>query len=212
MEEQKVAPKSEAPREEIFQNPIVTPRDLTRYPLLEMPSQLCDIPLNDEDREQMLYMGALLEGLGSSALGLAAVQIGWPKRIFMLRNPNSGEITTYINPTVTEKSTETARKREACLSLPDFSVRTTRAKTITIRYFTPEGEVEERTFMGIMARAVQHEIDHLSGRLISHYIDQEAASLVNRSRNKLAMKTNRVQKRRAKNKRAKQSRKRNRPT
>lgn len=190
---------------------IITPQDVNRYPLLEMSSQTCCIPTNNETSERIVCMGALLEGMGDSAIGLAAIQIGWPERLFMLRRPGTGEITTYINPTIVESSKEKSYKNEACLSLPDFAVRIRRPKWITIRYFTTLGEIETETFYGIMSRAVCHELDHLDGILIHRYLDNEIIRLHNKNRHLLSAKSNTLARRRAKNKVARKSRRKNRP-
>ena len=208
--QENVAPKSAASKEEILRSPIITPVDQERFPLLEHSSRFCDLPLPAEDREQLLYMEALLEGLGNSALGLAAVQIGWPKRIFMLRHPNTGTITTYVNPSVVAISPETSRKPEACLSLPDYSVRVSRPKRVTLSYFTPEGDKEQETFIGVRAKAVMHEIDHLNGMLITRYAEQDIRNRVNASINKASARENMVAARRKQRKAAKKSQKRNR--
>ncbi len=167
MDEEQSKTEALTPLNAAEQNPIITPSDPERYPLLEIPSQPCDVPFSNEDRGRLLMMDALLEGLGSTAYGVAAVQIGWPRQLFMLRDPHTGENEVYVNPTITRRSPETVRRFEGCLSLPGHSIPLARPKNLTLRYMDIEGNVQQREFSGMMARAVCHEMDHLNGLLIN---------------------------------------------
>jgi peptide deformylase len=193
------------------QQPIITPTDQERWPLLEVPSQLCSIPVNEVDATMIGKMDAILDHLGDSAAGLAAVQIGYPKRIFLLREGN--ENRAFINPEFVAKSPETKRDGEACLSLPGFGAVFKRPKSVTLRYYDLEGKEQTETFTGFWARAICHEMDHLEGTLIAHHLEHEVAKQSARTKFGMQLTPHRrkvVADRRAKNKRAKAARKANR--
>jgi peptide deformylase len=145
-------------------NTIITHNDPERFPILEVESQECSVPLSETDISYIEQMDAILTQLGDGAAGLAAIQIGYPKRIFLLRKNDENKV--YINPTVIAHSKEKRRRPEACLSLPGLVVRTERPKTITLEYLDLHGQKQIEQFDGFYAQAVAHEIDHLNGELI----------------------------------------------
>lgn len=192
-------------------NPIITPNDQERWPLLEVPSQPCSLPINDTDAAMIGKMDALLDILGDSAAGLAAVQIGYPKQIFLLRE--NGVNRPFINPVITSKSRDVKRDGEACLSLPGFGAVFKRPKSVTLQYHDLDGSVKTEEFNGFWARAICHEMDHLNGILIAHHLEQQVASQVRQTSFGMKLTPHRrkvVADRRAQNKRAKASRRANR--
>lgn len=198
---------------EARQNPIITPADPERWPLLEMESQPCSIPLSETDEEAIALMDALLNNLGDEAAGLAAVQVGYPRRIFLLRNARNEESgepenNAYINPTVIFTSRETKNDGEACLSLPHMAGRFRRPKSVTLKFMTIDGEFKQETFTGFWARAVMHEMDHLDGRLILEHVEREVAKRPQRTKFGMQITPHRLKviaARRAKKKRARQA-------
>lgn len=136
--------------EQNIRNPIITPGDQERFPLLEMPSRPCEIPITPADEQAIMDMDELLNTLDDEAAGLAAVQIGFPHRIFLLRNgrDDKGNATNnvYVNPVVIKQSKETSERGEACLSLPGMGGLVRRPKWISIQYFDLDGNVQTETF------------------------------------------------------------------
>lgn len=96
-----------------------------------------------------------------NALGIAANQIGIPYKIFAMRG--SPENFVCFNPRIIDKTTEEVLLEEGCLSYPDLIVKVKRPKSIKVRFNTPNGDVETKTFTGLTARIFQHEFDHLYG-------------------------------------------------
>lgn len=192
-------------------NPIITPQDQERWPLMEVPSQPCSLPVNDTDATVIGQMDSILDILDDQAAGLAAVQVGYPKRIFLLRQNKVNR--AFINPVVLSKSKESKRDGEACLSLPGMGAVFKRPKRVTLQYHDLDGSTHTEEFTGFWARAVMHEMDHLNGIIIAHHL-QDAAG--NREvRTPFGMKLTPhsrkvVANRRARNKRAKASRRDNR--
>lgn len=201
------------PEPEAIRNPIITPGDPDRFPLLEMESQRCSIPPSAEDEEAIALMDALLNALDEQAAGLAAVQVGYPRRIFLLRNGKDAEgkafNNAYINPTIINSSRETKNDNEACLSLPHMVARFPRPKSLTLEYMDMYGELHRETFEGFWARAVMHEINHLDGILISQHLEKTIAKQPRKTKFGMKLTPHRrkvIANRRAKNKRARKAR------
>lgn len=198
------APKDETPRHHM----IITPSDQERWPLLEVASQLCSIPINDTDAAMIGKMDAVLDVLGDEAAGLAAVQVGYPKRIFLLRE--DGTNRAFINPIIVSYSHDTKKDGEACLSLPGFGVMLKRPKRVEIEYYTLDGTLKREVFQGFWARAIMHEMDHLNGVLLSHHLEKEVAKKQSQTKFGMKLTPHRrkvIADRRARSKRAKASRK-----
>lgn len=161
-------------------NEIITLQD-ARSSLLEIPSLTCDIPISPTDEDIIEKMDNILTKLDGQAIGLAAVQVGYPRTIFLLRNgkDKNGKIynKAYINPVITSISKNTKKDFEACLSVPGFNIRIARPKNISLMYFDINGELQKETFNGIWARCVMHEMSHLRGKLITHEFAKEIAKI-----------------------------------
>lgn len=99
--------------------------------------------------------------------GLAANQVGVSKRFFIMYDAQ-GEVDLIINPEIVEIG-ELSPVTEGCLSIPGVSAETKRAQSIKIKFRNKSFDECEQTFTDIRAVAVQHEIDHLDGKL---YVDQ----------------------------------------
>jgi peptide deformylase len=197
---------------ELPQETIITPMSRDRFTLLLAGSQPCDCPINDVDRSVLVDMSTQLDELDTGAAGLAAVQIGYPKRMFMLRR--KGVNQAFINPVVTNVSRDKSRKREGCLSLPNMAFRIARPKSLTLTWFDESGASQTENFTGFWARAVCHEMDHLNGTILAehpdsvlvrevprkHFKAQEGSMIVDEAFKK------RLAARRAKKKRARQQR------
>lgn len=207
---QKMAETVNVPVETV-QNPIITYSDTERWPLLEVESQLCDIPINTTDAEMIGKMDAILDVLDDTAAGLAAVQIGYPKRIFLLRE--NGVNRVFINAVIVAQSREMKKDAEACLSLPGFNGVFKRPKSVTIQYYDLESVLHTETFEGFWARAVFHEMDHLQGKLITAHVQNQFANRHAQTKFGMILTPYRrkvLADRRARNKKAKASRRANR--
>lgn len=101
-------------------------------------------------------------------IGLAACQIGVPKRIIVVDvspiDPDR-EWIAIINPEIVSEEGE-IEYEEGCLSLPEYSEKVKRKEKVLIRGISPEGKPLEIAGEGILAIALQHEIDHINGVLI----------------------------------------------
>lgn len=100
--------------------------------------------------------------------GLAAPQVG--ESLSLCLALIDGKLIVLINPKILRKGKATDRQQEGCLSLPGLTVVVERPTDITLRFMDEKGKEQERRFLDFDARVVQHEVDHLEGRLIVDYL------------------------------------------
>ena len=116
----------------------------------------------------------------SNGIGLAAPQIGISQRLIVI---DIEEIDAdfpplaLVNPTITESSGEELGE-EGCLSLPDFRAIVRRSTEISINAQNIDGQAVHFSAQGLMARVLQHEIDHLDGILITDRLRPEDQELL----------------------------------
>ena len=135
------------------------------------------VPLVDEEVRRLV--ADMLESMyASRGVGLAAEQIGRTERICVIDVPHDAEKEecreanaalamplVLINPEILA-SEGRQRNEEGCLSFPDISVPLTRANRVTVTYTDLDGFRQTCTACGLLARAIQHELDHLDGVLL----------------------------------------------
>ncbi|MFT4246570.1 MAG: peptide deformylase [Pseudomonas sp.] len=117
-------------------------------------------------------------------IGLAASQIDVHKRFMVIdisEEKNAPQV--YINPQIVEASAEGKVYQEGCLSVPGIFADVTRADTITVRFLDRAGQAQELTTDGLLAVCIQHEMDHLDGKLFIDYLSPLKREMV---RKKLA--------------------------
>jgi peptide deformylase len=120
--------------------------------------------------EEMLESMYAAEGIG-----LAAIQIGVPKRLLVLdiaRKDKRYEPRIYINPKVLWSSEEEARYEEGCLSVPDIWEEVVRPAQIRAEYLDEDGRLQTLEAEGLLATCLQHEIDHLDGILFVDHLSR----------------------------------------
>ncbi len=101
-------------------------------------------------------------------IGLAAPQVGEPKRVIVLHLPDEDEVV-LINPVIVSKVGKCIDV-EGCLSLPGVEVEVPRAEEVVVEGMDLDGNMLKLEKNGLWARALQHEVDHLNGRLIIDYL------------------------------------------
>ncbi|MBE0495500.1 MAG: peptide deformylase [Campylobacterales bacterium] len=108
--------------------------------------------------------------LAKDGIGLAAIQVAVPLNVLIINLVNEegfqdkAELKEVINPVILEKNGTTVYK-EGCLSVPEFYEEVERAREITVRYQDRFGKVIEERLEDLWAIAMQHEMDHLAGKL-----------------------------------------------
>jgi peptide deformylase len=101
-----------------------------------------------------------------NALGLAAPQLGWPLRVIVAQLDRAS-LAVMINPEIVERSTDTDFRLEGCLSIPGVQASIRRPTSIRVVYRDEHWAAHELPLVGLPARVVQHEVDHLDGRMIT---------------------------------------------
>ncbi|MFB9151436.1 peptide deformylase [Roseovarius ramblicola] len=134
--------------------------------------------------------GDMLETMyDAPGIGLAAPQVGVLSRLIVL-DCVKGENETprplvMINPEVVASSDETSTYEEGCLSIPDQYADVTRPAEVEVRWTDPDGAEHREGFDGLWATCVQHEIDHLNGRLFIDYLGAMRRQMITRRMVKL---------------------------
>lgn len=120
-----------------------------------------------DDRLRSLVEGMILTMQRDGGIGLAAPQVEQSITLLVVDHGliyEAGKPTAYINPEILTTDGESVLE-EGCLSIPDIREEVKRAEIILLRYQNLEGQTLEQEFDGLLARVLQHEIDHLNGVL-----------------------------------------------
>jgi peptide deformylase len=144
---------------------MVKPYQLKLYPDAVLRKK--SLPINEVGGAVRDLMDGMAEIMYTyNGVGLAAPQVGMLQRIIIA---DIGEgLITLANPEILQKEGED-RLEEGCLSLPEIQVNIARSQSIFVRGINPEGKEVQHELSGLMARVIQHEIDHLNGVLIIDY-------------------------------------------
>jgi peptide deformylase len=108
-------------------------------------------------------------------VGLAAIQIGVPKRVVTIdvsKTEGEREPIVLLNPEITWTSEELNTYEEGCLSIPEYYGEVERPARVKVRYTDLDGATVEREADGLFATCVQHEIDHLNGMLFIDHLSK----------------------------------------
>ncbi|GAB4229695.1 MAG: peptide deformylase [Methyloligellaceae bacterium] len=147
-------------------------------PLLRKPSA----PVERIDADLKRLVDDMLETMyDAPGVGLAAVQVAVPRRVIVMdvayRQSEEGEVSEkapicMINPQILTRSDEMRAHDEGCLSIPDFYAEVERPARVTVSYLDVEGKEREMTCEDLLATVVQHEVDHLDGKLFIDYLSR----------------------------------------
>ena len=106
----------------------------------------------------------------NNGIGLAANQVGYNRRIFVMDTSNERDNPqVFINPIITSKNNKKMNDIEGCLSRPAEEVRVKRSITVDLEWTCRHGKLQQKTFSYLPSRVVQHEMDHLNGKLITDH-------------------------------------------
>ena len=111
----------------------------------------------------------------SNGIGLAAVQVGILKRILVIDISNKDEKKkplSLINPVIKKVSTETSIYEEGCLSIPETFIEIERPKICEVEYIDIDGKIKNLKCDGLLSTCIQHEINHLDGKLIIDHLSK----------------------------------------
>jgi len=140
------------------------------------------LPVEKFDKDLQKIMDDMLETMyAAPGIGLAAIQIGVPKRIIVLdidqkeghKNP-----MFFVNPEIINKSDNNSIYEEGCLSVPGQFAQISRPEKCHIKYLDYNGQKQEIKAEGMLATCIQHEMDHLEGILFIDYLSKLKKSMI----------------------------------
>jgi len=151
--------------------------------------KVCD-PVPEVGASVRALMKDMLQTMyDAPGIGLAAPQIGVLSRVIVMDCAKGEEEEPdpicLANPEIAWSSEETGEHEEGCLSIPDHFGMVTRPSSVRVRFLNREGVEEEREFEGIRAVCVQHEIDHLNGKLFIDYLSPVRRQMITSKMKKL---------------------------
>ncbi len=161
------------------------------YPIVKFGDPVLEkvaapVTVFDEDLKKLIE--DMFESMyAAHGVGLAAPQIGISKRIAVIDvtfKEDANAKLVLINPEIIHTEGKQTQN-EGCLSLPEFREPVSRARRATVRAQDVHGKTFETTGEDLLARAFQHEIDHLNGRLYIHHISGLKRDLIKRKVRKL---------------------------
>ena len=142
-------------------------------------------PVERVDDETRAFMDSMLETMyAAPGIGLAAVQVGVPRRIVTVdvaqREDESADPKPLflINPEILWTSDEVQTAEEGCLSIPEYFAEVERPAQVRIAYIDRDGKKQELEADGVLAVCLQHEIDHLNGKLFIDYLSKLKRDMV----------------------------------
>ena len=143
----------------------MSPRAILRWPDRRLRTPAAEVPAVTE--EVRAIWGDMIDTMEAMpGVGLAAVQIGVMQRLAVVdASGERGQAIRMANPEVLHASVEPREHEEASPCLPGVSAKIVRPRAVTVRFLNAEGTVEEKDFVGLWATSVQHQIDHLAGRM-----------------------------------------------
>ncbi len=131
-----------------------------------------------DDATRKLAKEMLETMYSSQGIGLAAPQVGVNKQLLVVDceqdDPNSPPLI-MINPQITRTSEELCVVEEGCLSIPHVYLDVTRPRAIEVTYKDEHGRPQKRLFAELVARVIQHEMDHLNGVMFVDRVDNPLA-------------------------------------
>jgi peptide deformylase len=146
--------------------------DIVTYPdhFLKQPTQ--EVKNIDGDLQ------LLIDNMGNTmyqapGIGLAAIQVGVDKSmlVYDINPPDDGhQLNVLINPKIVSKEGEILSENEGCLSVPEFRANVKRAARVLVEALDREGNPQRIEAEGLLAIVLQHEIDHLNGKLFIDHI------------------------------------------
>jgi len=158
---------------------------MTIRPILKEPNKILrqvSMPVEEVGIEEQTLMSDMLETMyAAPGIGLAAIQIGIPKRIIVMDISNDKEKKEpryFVNPIIKNKNTVKAKYEEGCLSVPNQFAEIERPNSCEVEYLDYDGKKKLLKADGLLATCIQHEMDHLEGILFIDYLSKLKRSMI----------------------------------
>ncbi len=166
---------------------------MSKLPIVTLPDPILrkiSTPVERIDEDMRKLADDMLETMyDAPGVGLAAIQVGVPLRLVVIDvadEEDQPKPFVLFNPEIVALGSETRLHEEGCLSIPDFRIEIERPSTLTLRYLDREGKQHEIDADGLLATAIQHEVNHLDGKLIIDFLSPLKRDMVVRKFKKLA--------------------------
>ena len=134
------------------------------------------LPVDKVNKEIKALMDDMLDTMyDAPGIGLAAIQIGIPKRIVVMdlsKDPEKKNPMYFVNPEITWKSDLKSTYEEGCLSIPNQFAKIERPEKCNVKFLDYDGNHKEIKAEGLLSTCIQHEIDHLNGVLFIDYLSK----------------------------------------
>jgi peptide deformylase len=155
--------------------------------------RLVSDPIERVDDDLRRFADQMLETMYEApGIGLAAIQVGVPRRMLVLDVAQREDETAardpmvLINPEILSFSDETVVREEGCLSIPEYYAEVERPAELRVRFLDRDGKPQELEARGVLATCIQHEVDHLNGKLFIDYLSKLKRDMVIRKFTKQA--------------------------
>ena len=128
-------------------------------------------------------------------IGLAAIQVGIPKRVIVLDVQQKDELKKplcFINPVIKNLSKEKSKYEEGCLSIPNTFIEIERPKSCIVEYIDINGKKKNMKCDDLLSTCIQHEINHLDGKLIIDFLSKLKKDLIIKKLSKTKKNTDRI--------------------
>ena len=140
------------------------------------------LPVDSVDKDLQILMDDMLETMyAAPGIGLAAIQVGIPKRVIVLdieQKEGNKKPLFLVNPEIIQKSKNLSTYEEGCLSVPGQFAEINRPDKCHVKYLDYYGEKKEINAEGMLATCIQHEIDHLEGILFIDYLSKLKKTMI----------------------------------
>ena len=172
---------------------------MTIKPIITVPNEVLkkvSYPIENVGESEKKLVNDLFETMYSSnGIGLAAVQVGILKRILVIDVSTKEEKKNplcFINPVIRKISDETSVYEEGCLSIPDTFIEIERPKICEVEYIDLDGKLKNIRCDGLLSTCIQHEINHLEGKLIIDHLTKLKRDIIIKKISKNKKNPNRV--------------------
>ena len=154
-------------------------------PILKEPNKILrqvSRPVKKVGKDEQKLMDDMLETMyAAKGIGLAAIQIGVPKRIIVMdisRDEEKNNPLFFVNPIIKNKNSLNSTYEEGCLSVPNQFAEIDRPSTCDIEDLDYNGKKKFIHAKGLLATCIQHEIDHLEGILFIDYLSKLKKTMI----------------------------------
>ena len=163
-------------------------RRVAKLDIITLPDRklrLKSAPIERVDDELRKLMDSMLETMyAAPGIGLAAIQVNIPRRLVTIDVAQRVDETAVpaplflVNPEVVWSSDERAVAEEGCLSIPEYFAEVERAASVRVAYLDRDGKPREIEAEGVLAVCLQHEIDHIDGKLFIDHLSKLKRDMV----------------------------------